>query len=221
MKEHLAERYSPAMIVVAEQRRCKLNYTSLHIGQKTGRRVSRVFDLLFEMHQNYYFGHFNASCVLGGVLFEQAIICLLEEEMETKGSITCKVGSVIKEVRDSDTLAEQSLHTLIKAATYYKIIPKEHFGLADELRHMRNYLMHDSLGLFVENKGFYEHELTIRYTGANVSKMVSVPIDEVNSHCLGTEAQEIWAYYILTRTRHLIDDMFQERVKRLPPEQTV
>ena len=145
----------------------------------------------------------------------------MEEEIEIKGVITCKVGKDIIKIQDSDTLAEQSLQILIKTAGYYKIISKDHFGLADELRHMRNYLMHDNLGAFTENAGFYEHELLIKYTGANVSKMVSVPVEEIKVHCLSTDAQEIWAYYILTSTRHLIEDMFRERVKRLPPDFTV
>jgi len=220
MKKPLADRYTPEFIALAEERRGKLDYVTLHVGQKTG-RVNRVCDLLYEMHQNYYFGHFNASCVLGGVFFEQALICLLEEEIQIKGFITCKEGRDIVEVRDSDTLADRSLSTLIKTAGYYKIIPKEHFGLADELRHMRNYLMHDNLGVFIENAEFYEYELAIRYTGANVIKKISIPVKEIQAHCLNIDSQEIWAYYILTRTRHLIEDMFRERVKRLPPDFTV
>ena len=58
MKKPLADRYTPEFIALAEERRGKLDYVTLHVGQKTG-RVNRVCDLLYEMHQNYYFGHFN------------------------------------------------------------------------------------------------------------------------------------------------------------------
>ena len=50
MKKPLSDRYSPEFIALAEERRHKLAYTTLHVGQKTGCRVNRVCDLLFEMH---------------------------------------------------------------------------------------------------------------------------------------------------------------------------
>jgi len=217
MKKSLEDRYTPEIIKRADERRSKLDYKSLKVGENTTDRIDRILALLYETHQNYYFGHFNAACVLSGVLFEQAIICLLEEEIELKGSITIKPWNEIVKIDDVQELTNQSLLTLISAAKYLKIITSEHFSLVNELRHVRNYLMHDDLGRFMENKGNYEFTLLIKAGNDYVRTDISVPVDEINERCLTSESPEIWAYYILTRTRKIIGDMFKERVKRLPP----
>ncbi len=217
-KQPLSSRYSPEFLSLANERRCKLDYKTLHVGRSTASRTERILSLLFQTHQNYYFGHFSAACILAGVLFEQCLICLLEEEIDLQGKITCKHGRDIVTIDDPSGIVNQSLLVLINTATHYRIIPREHFMLANELRLIRNHLMHDDLGVFLENGENYEFTLGIMVGGAFVGTPIVLPIKEVEEHCLTADSQEIWAYYILTRTRHLIEHMFEDRVKRLPPE---
>jgi hypothetical protein len=217
-KQPLVLRYNSVFLAAADSRRSRLDYKPLHVGKSTTSRTDRILALLYQTHQNYYFGHFNASCILAGVLFEQCLICLLEEEIELQGKITCKHGKDVVTIDDPGGLINQSLQDLIKVATYYHIIPREHYQGADELRLIRNYLMHDDLGVFMKSGENYEFTLGVMTHGVFVGNPISIPIVEVKDHCLTTESQEIWAYYLLTRTRHLIEHMFEERVKRLPPE---
>jgi len=218
-KQSLSDRYTPDFIAQAEERRQKLDYKSLHVGGGSTTRIERVRTLLYQTHQNYYFGHFNASCILAGVLFEQCLICLLEEEIELKGKITCKQDKNIVIVDDPQGLLNQSLYALIQTALHYKIIPNEQAELADGLRRIRNYLMHDDLGSFMIDGLNFEFRFGSMQNGAFVEEhVISMLTSEVKTHCLTRDPQEIWAYYILTRTRRLIVLMFEERVKRLPPE---
>ncbi len=217
MKNPLSSRYTSSFLAKADDRRRKLDYKSLHVGKSTTSRTDRILSLLYQTHQNYYFGHFNAASILAGVLFEQCLICLLEEEIELEGKITCKQGREIVTIDDPGGLVNQSLLVLISTATHYRIIPREHFALANELRLIRNHLMHDDLGSFLKHGENYEFTLGVMVHGAFVGTPIVLPITEVEEHCLTAEAQEIWAYYLLTRTRHLIEHMFEERVKRLPP----
>ena len=218
MKSCLADRYTTQFITQADERRRKLDYKSLHVGKSTNSRTDRILSLLYQTHQNYYFGHFSATCILAGVLFEQCLICLLEEEIELQGKITCKHGRDIVTLDDPGGLVNQSLLVFINTATHYRIIPREHFSLANELRLIRNHLMHVDLGAFIKSGENYEFTLGVMSNGVFVGNAIVLPITEVQDHCLNTEPQEIWAYYLLTRTRHLIEHMFEERVKRLPPE---
>ena len=43
-------------------------------------------------------------------------------------------------------------------------------------------------------------------------------LDEINTYTLGKSSIELWSYYLLTRTRELIDFLFKERVKKFPPD---
>ena len=218
IKQSLSLRYNAERIALADMRRNRLDYKSLHVGAGESSRIERVKKLLYETHQNYYFGHFSASSVLAGVLFEQCLLCLLEEEIELQGKISCKHGRDIVTIDDPGALMNQSLQGLINTATHYRIIPREHFQLANELRLVRNHLMHDDLGAFIKSGENFEFTLCIISNGVIVANAITIPIVEVEGHCLTPDAQEIWAYYLLTRTRHLIEHMFEERVKRLPPE---
>jgi hypothetical protein len=214
MQRTLADRYNPELLDQAEQRRQKLNHEQLHVGRNSTPRLDRILRLLYETHQNYYFGHFEAACVLGGVLLEQCLICLLEEEIEQKGSITCKPGPELVTVRDAGELAQLNLRVLINTAGYYRIIAREDFNLATTLRLIRNVLMHDQLGEFAANGNMYEYDLGTD----TVTSILEIPTREIAEYCLTSHYKEIWAYFILTRTRHLMNSMFQERVQRLPPE---
>lgn len=218
MKSKLADRYTPELIADAEQRRAKLDYETIHVGKSTTPRIERILKLLYETHQNYYFGHFEASCVLGGVLLEQCLVSLLEEEIEQKGSITYKQGLEVITIQDTEGLVSLNLRILINTASYYWIIPKDEYKLATTLRLIRNYLMHDQLGEFTENGDNYEYDFSAEIKGTTITNILSIPKKEIEEHCMSCDYLEIWAYFILTRTRHLISQMFRERVKRLPPE---
>jgi hypothetical protein len=214
VKNRLANRYNPELIRQAEQRRQKLNYEQLHVGLNTTPRIDRILRLLYETHQNYYFGHFEAACVLGGVLLEQCLICLLAEEIQEKGSITYRQGQGLVNLRNDEELVFLNMRILINTAAYYKIIPREDFNLATTLRLIRNVLMHDRLGGFAENRDAYEYNLGTE----TIESILEIPKSEIGEHCLTADHKEIWAYFILTRTRQLMNTMFRERVKRLPPE---
>lgn len=218
MKELLTDRYSVKFLAQADERRNRLDYKPLHVGKSTTSRTDRILSLLYQTHQNYYFGHFSASCILAGVLLEQCLICLLEEQIELQGKITCKQGGNMVTIDDPSGLLNQSLQVLINTATHYQIIPRERFSLANELRLIRNHLMHDDLGAFMKNGSNYEFTIGVMVNGAFIGTPILIPISEIQSHCLASDPQEIWAYYLLTRTRQLIEHMFEERVKRLPPE---
>ena len=77
----LTERYLN-VLPEAELRREKLAYKTLKVGQRTNERINRILDLLKEVHQSYYLGFFESTAILCGVLLEQCLTALLEEEIE-------------------------------------------------------------------------------------------------------------------------------------------
>lgn len=86
-KLSLKERYNETLLEEAENRRKKLKYQRMHVGQINNPRLEHMIKLLYQVHQNYYFGYFEASCTLAGSLFEQSLMILLEEKIQEEGYI--------------------------------------------------------------------------------------------------------------------------------------
>lgn len=215
----LSERYDEKVIEEAEERRRRLDYDQIHVGLNNNRRVDMILRLLFQTHQNYYFGLFESSAILCGALLEQSLVCLLQEEVELNGMITYKNYSQLFEAKDVDEISSLPLIVQVKTAAYHGIIPREKQKLADELRLIRNLLMHDLLPPFEKGKFSYDSRLRTDFKGGgSFEKEISIRIEEVEDHCLYDNSEEIWAYYTLTRTRLLMNDIFKERVKRHPPK---
>ncbi|MEK6795947.1 MAG: hypothetical protein AABZ39_14285 [Spirochaetota bacterium] len=216
----LTERYSPAVVAEAEARRKKLAHGQLHVGDVAeSPRVRRILDLLYQTHQTYYFAHFEASCVMSGVLFEQCIICLLEEKIADSGYITYKEVGAVKKASCSEDLADLNLNTLINAASWYYIIPPSRFNEASFIRILRNHIMHDRLPPFVLKGGSYNGDVVQDMHGVNVISNAELSKSEVSERCLHDAPEELWAYYMLTRVRSLMEDMFAERVREHPPRE--
>ena len=53
----------------AEIRRKALQYKRMHVGQINTDRMEHMIKLLYQVHQNYYLGYFEASCTLAGSMF--------------------------------------------------------------------------------------------------------------------------------------------------------
>ena len=83
----LSQRYNEEFLNRAEERKEKLQYEKLTVGRKTAGRVDHILNLLFQTHQNYYFGYHEAAVCLSGILLEQALTVLLEEKLATAGRL--------------------------------------------------------------------------------------------------------------------------------------
>ena len=97
------------------------------------------------------------------------------------------------------------------------MLPKDEYNLAKTLQCIRNCIVHDMLPLFRIRDRYYEADLKINLI-YNTTKTISISADEVNTYTLGQSSIELWSYYLLTRTRELIDFLFKERVKKFPPD---
>ena len=65
----LKERYNDEFLEEAECRRKALQYKRMHVGQINTDRMEHMIKLLYQVHQNYYLGYFEASCTLAGSMF--------------------------------------------------------------------------------------------------------------------------------------------------------
>lgn len=215
----LQERYNDEKIKEADERKKKLSYKKIHVGLNNHERVDLILRLLFQTHQNYYFGHFDASAMLSGLLVEQSLTCLLQEEVERKGSISYKWKGTTSHANDIEDILNLNLITLIKTARYHNIIGQADYKLATSLRIARNHLMHNILPPFEKNTHSFSSMLLVVFrSGDSASHVVNIPVGEVSRHCMTEASDELWAYYMLTRTRKFMGNIFQERVHRLPPQ---
>lgn len=220
-KLSLKERYNNSFLEAAENRRKKLQYQRLHVGQINNSRIEHMIKLLYQVHQNYYFGYFEASCTLAGSMFEQSLMILLEEKMQEDGYISVyrfNNGKKIKEqITNVEDLAQFNIGFLISIVNNYKMLPKNEYNTAKTIQCIRNCIVHDMLPEFRINDKYYEADLKISLN-SNTTKIIIIPVDEINTYTLGKSSIELWSYYLLTRTRELIDFLFKERVKKFPPD---
>ncbi len=89
-RQTLKERYNDDFLQQAEMRREKLAYKRVSVGLVTNERTKYLLELLYQAHQCYYFGLFNASINLGASLLEQSIIVLFEELLLERGEVQMK-----------------------------------------------------------------------------------------------------------------------------------
>ncbi|MEI0485516.1 hypothetical protein R4K89_00505 [Brachyspira intermedia] len=220
-KLSLKERYNENFLEEAENRRKKLQYQRLHVGQINNPRLEHMVKLLYQVHQNYYFGYFEASCTLAGSMFEQSLMILLEEKIQDEGYISVykfNNGKRYEEkITNVEDLAQCNIGFLISIVNNYKMFTKKEYDIAKTLQCIRNCVVHDMLPQFRINGKFYEADLKINLS-YNTTKIISIPEDEINTYTLGQSSIELWSYYLLTRTRGLIDFLFKERVKKFPPD---
>ena len=62
----ILERYNDEFLEKAEIRRKALQYKRMHVGLINSDRMEHMIKLLYQVHQNYYLGYFEASCTLAG-----------------------------------------------------------------------------------------------------------------------------------------------------------
>jgi len=217
-KQALKDRYSPEFIARAEERRTRMNLHSIRVGQKTGPEIQRVLDLLYQAHQSHYFGYFESTATLCGVLLEQCLFTLLTEAVSLRGSITVRLRGQTVVISNMEDLRTVSLYQMTGSAIYYAIIPADMKDLAVELRLIRNQLMHFGFPVLRDAGTVFEAEVpTNPHDGLGSNLIVSIPAQDARDHCLTGEDNEIWSWYILTRTRDLMSAIFRARVTRLPP----
>ena len=220
-KLSLKERYNDSFLEEAENRRKKLQYQRMHVGQINNPRLEHMIKLLYQVHQNYYFGYFEASCTLAGSMFEQSLMILLEEKIQEEGYISIykfNNGKKYEEkITNVEDLAQCNIGFLISIVNNYKMLPKNEYNLAKTLQCIRNCIVHDMLPKFRIRDKYYEADLKINLS-YNTTKTISISADEVNTYTAGQSSIELWSYYLLTRTRELIDFLFKERVKKFPPD---
>lgn len=97
-KQTLSERYNKDFLKQAEIRREKLQYRRMRVGQINNDRLEYMLKLLFQCHQNYYFGYFEASCALSGSMLEQALMILLEEKITEDGFVIVSKRDSLKNI---------------------------------------------------------------------------------------------------------------------------
>ena len=122
----LKERYSDEFLEKAECRRKALQYKRMHVGQINTDRMAHMIKLLYQVHQNYYLGYFEASCTLAGSMFEQSLMILLEEKINEDGFISVKKSKNGKpsyeKITNVEDLAQCNIGILISIVGYYKML---------------------------------------------------------------------------------------------------
>ena len=217
----LKERYNDEFLEKAEIRRKALQYKRMHVGLINSDRMEHMIKLLYQVHQNYYLGYFEASCTLAGSMFEQSLMILLEEKINEDGFISIKKLKNGKPYYDKITniedLAQCNIGTLISIVGYYKMLPNNEYNLAKTLQNIRNCIVHDMLPKFSLIGGYYQAEIKINLS-SNITKVVKISEAEIKNRTAGQSSIELWSYFLLTRTRNLIEFLFINRVKKFPPE---
>lgn len=217
----LKERYNDEFLEKAEIRRKALQYKRMHVGQINTDRMAHMIKLLYQVHQNYYLGYFEASCTLAGSMFEQSLMILLEEKINEDGFISIKKLKNGKPYYDKITniedLAQCNIGILISIVGYYKMLPNNEYNLAKTLQNIRNCIVHDMLPKFSLIDGYYQAEIKINLS-SNITKVVKISEAEIKNRTTGQSSIELWSYFLLTRTRSLIEFLFINRVKKFPPE---
>ena len=217
----LKERYNDEFLEKAEIRRKALHYKRMHVGLINSDRMEHMIKLLYQVHQNYYLGYFEASCTLAGSMFEQSLMILLEEKINEDGFISIKKLKNGKPYYDKITniedLAQCNIGTLISIVGYYKMLPNNEYNLAKTLQNIRNCIVHDMLPKFYLIDGHYQAEIRINLS-SNITKVIKISEAEIKNRTAGQSSLELWSYFLLTRTRSLIEFLFINRVKKFPPE---
>ena len=217
----LKERYNDEFLEKAEFRRKALQYKKMHVGLINSDRMEHMIKLLYQVHQNYYLGYFEASCTLAGSMFEQSLMILLEEKINEDGFVSIKKykdGKPYNEkITNIEDLAQCNIGVLISIVGFYKMLPNNEYNLAKTLQNIRNCIVHDMLPKFSLIDGYYQAEIRINLN-SNITKNIKISENEVKNHTTGQSSIELWSYFLLTRTRKLIEYLFINRVKKFPPE---
>ncbi|TXJ47453.1 hypothetical protein [Brachyspira aalborgi] len=217
----LKERYNDEFLEKAEIRRKALQYKRMHVGQINTDRMAHMIKLLYQVHQNYYLGYFEASCTLAGSMFEQSLMILLEEKINEDGFISIKKlkngKPYYEKITNVEDLAQCNIGILISIVGYYKMLPNNEYNLAKTLQNIRNCIVHDMLPKFSLIDGYYQAEIKINLS-SNITKVVKISEAEIKNRTTGQSSIELWSYFLLTRTRSLIEFLFINRVKKFPPE---
>lgn len=217
----LKERYNEEFLEKAECRRKALQYKRMHVGQINTDRMAHMIKLLYQVHQNYYLGYFEASCTLAGSMFEQSLMILLEEKINEDGFISVKKSKngkpYFEKITNVEDLAQCNIGILISIVGYYKMLPHNEYNLAKTLQNIRNCIVHDMLPKFYLIDGYYQAEMKINLS-SNITKVVKISEEEIKNRTTGQSSIELWSYFLLTRTRSLIEFLFINRVKKFPPD---
>ena len=217
----LKERYNEEFLEEAECRRKALQYKRMHVGQINTDRMAHMIKLLYQVHQNYYLGYFEASCTLAGSMFEQSLMILLEEKINEDGFISVKKSKNGKpsyeKITNVEDLAQCNIGILISIVGYYKMLPNNEYNLAKTLQNIRNCIVHDMLPKFSLIDGYYQAEMKINLS-SNITKVIKISEAEIKNRTTGQSSIELWSYFLLTRTRSLIEFLFINRVKKFPQE---
>ncbi len=209
----LKQRYNSDFLDKAEERRARLNYSRISVGRVTNDRIQHVLDLLYQTHQCYYFGFFKAAINLGASLLEQSLIILFEELLYEMGEVKIKNFGKNETVTENSKFSAYTLSTLIFNANYYNIINDSNLPNMILLKHVRNITVHDMLPPFELACDKYKVVVDKK------DKYNTIEIDkkEIDEKLLSTDSEEIYAYFVLSRTRELIKNIFGDRVRKYPP----
>ena len=199
----LSQRYNEEFLNRAEERKEKLQYEKLTVGRRTAERVDHILSLLFQTHQNYYFGYHEAAVCLSGILLEQALTVLLEEKLATAGRLKTRYKNRDAVVSGPNELNRSSLGLLLELAKSCGICTQAQYDEMRTLQFIRNTAIHGMLPEFE-----FDGEKQIR---------ILLSEDEIRAHTVCDDSPELWAYYALTRTRKIIGEIFKPRAVRLPP----
>lgn len=207
----LRERYSDDFLKLAQERKDRLQYEKLTVGRRTDVRVDHILNLLYQTHQNYYFAFNEAAVCLSGILIEQALMVLLEEKLNLKGRLTINFKGKTFTATGPKELNHKNLGLLIEFAFQYQICNKIQYEQLRHLQLIRNTSIHGLLPEWELNEELHYYETKID------KQILKIDQAELSSHTLSQDSNEIWAYFTLTQTRQLIEELFRPRATRLPP----
>jgi len=208
-EKHLAtlrRRYGEKRLCEAAARREHLNYQRLSIGDSPG--SGRVKSLLAQMHQTYYFGFAEASCILAGTLLEQGLIYRLGAALDERGPFPFTHGGEKRWLQTRHDLLELELVDMLELARDQGIITDGRtLLLAHEIRWIRNMVVHEMIPVFKERDDAHL-ELTVTKSRRGRVRYARILMDRSEVTSLPdrgrTASLTLTAYFCVSRTRMVL-----------------
>ena len=216
-EKHLAtlrRRYGEKRLCEAAARREHLNYQRLSIGDSPG--SGRVKSLLAQMHQTYYFGFAEASCILAGTLLEQGLIYRLGAALDERGPFPFTHGGEKRWLQTRHDLLELELVDMLELAHAERIIADgKVLLLAHEIRWIRNMVVHEKIPVFRElDQTHLEMKVTksrrgrVRYARVLLARAEVADLLHGEAGRAALAAAELTAYFCVSRTRMVLRHLF-------------
>jgi hypothetical protein len=211
-ESHLAtlrQRYGEKRLAEAAGRRAHLDYRRIRIGQNPG--SGRVKFLIAQMHQSYYFGFSETSCILAGTVLEQGIIYKLGVHLDQRGPMPFSHGAETRWLQTRHDLLELELVDMLELARAQGIITGGRtLLLAHEIRWIRNMVVHEKIPVFRERDTRFL-ELTVTKSRKGRVRYARILLERAEVADLAVNAApELTAYFCVSRSRMILRNLFNQ-----------